>query len=270
MCWRYKLLSVAQRAKIERHCAFRNARVDNEHVAKAVAFWNDKIAMRCELDMDQKPIAQVEIINKTLMRNMDLLCVDLDAMEKRFQNLDKLGFLYSRPLMRVFHEAPRGWFLQDWTEFMKKFGYFQHRIMAWFTKKEDDRWPEPHPLTLHPTIIEKPYHHLKTRMEFVKGIGMTPYDLDGGQTLNLDHAVKKLLILDNEQFLRRLAPAVRLEEYNYLEETIIEEMDQEDELLQEMVDLTDDYTAVFDIGNSFIHQARRKSRGGVSVKQKLH
>lgn len=111
--------------------------------------------------------------------------------------------------------------------------------------------------------MEKSYEELKTRLTFVKSIGLSPQDIDGGQTLHIEHVLAKMLLTETPEFLARFAPSIREEEYNYLEELIAENEDKEDKLLNELVDLTNDHTSYFvDEKGLYPQQVKKKYGGG--------
>jgi hypothetical protein len=66
----------------------------------------------------------------------------------------------------VFVQAPSAFFLQDWSEFNRKFYYLQHRVMAWLIDVHDEPFPTPHPCIRHAKVFELSYEILKSRFEF--------------------------------------------------------------------------------------------------------
>lgn len=107
--------------------------------------------------------------------------------------------------------------------------------------------------------MEESYEHMKTRLTFVQAIGLKPQDINGSQALNIGHTLKKMLLTNKTEFVARFAPAIREEEYDFLENLIENCEDEEDKLLDEMSDLTVDYsTAYVDEDKLFRQQARKK------------
>lgn len=136
MSWRHWLLSSKQIAKIESHFDYRGVKLDKEHLKNVINFWHDQVTALSDHDPNTKPTQHSEQINKILLKHKDLLMIDIPAMQKRIQDLDNLGFVYARSFTKIFNEAPMGWFLQDWGEFSKKFGFFQYRILRWVLREE--------------------------------------------------------------------------------------------------------------------------------------
>lgn len=136
MAWRHFLLTTKQLAKIEAHFDYRGIKLDQEHLKNVVEFWHERASMKCEIDLDKKPLDMTGTINHVLMKHKDLLLIDTNAMDKRLKAFDDMGFIYRRSFMKLFQQAPEGWFLQDWADFSKKFSYFQYRILKWLLQDE--------------------------------------------------------------------------------------------------------------------------------------
>uniref|UniRef100_T1K4P1 ATP-dependent RNA helicase n=1 Tax=Tetranychus urticae TaxID=32264 RepID=T1K4P1_TETUR len=134
----------------------------------------------------------------------DLLFVDTDKMEERIQRFFKLGFVNNIDKFYVFHEAPHGWYLQDWKQFILKFNYIQYRIMPWLLNKQDDQYPTPHPLIKVYSALELPYERIKSRFLWVSSAGICPpkFNENGGDNLNLAVILKNLPLINSKHFFK--------------------------------------------------------------------
>jgi hypothetical protein len=160
-------------------------------------------------------------------------------MENRIKRLQGVGFMSgANDIWRVFVFAPRGYFLQDWVEFKRKYNYMQFRVMEWLLAGNKDKYPTPHPFVRYAKVFEQSYDHIKARFLFALKTGLSAPSI----TAKIGHDVKpidlKVLLLDElHDYLKFVAPFCSEEEYLVFEQMAQDMNDEEDDIIQELCDL---------------------------------
>lgn len=213
-------------------------------IEDAVMFWNNSVGPPKKFS--SVPVEDIVDYNTAnvnyVLSNIepDLLLADPEAMRHRIKLLRNVGFLSGAgDIWRVFVGAPRAYFLQDWTEFIRKYYYVEHRMMEWLLVKRGERYPVPHPLVKHPKILNAPYEHIKTRHLFAVKTGLKEISVTNKLDRNLSEQINlgKLILTNNTDYLKYVAPFCSEEEYLVFEQYIADLNDEEDSLINELSEL---------------------------------
>lgn len=106
-------------------------------LTEALNFWNSVIQIDPYLTIDRASNRNEKInVNSVLTQHPELILINVKEMDARVKKLKELGmFTGTRDIFRVFAIAPKGFFLQDWQDVLKKFYYIQYRIINWLIDK---------------------------------------------------------------------------------------------------------------------------------------
>ncbi|XP_054161540.1 uncharacterized protein LOC128959573 [Oppia nitens] len=172
-----------------------------------------------------------------------LLLMNANAIDFRYDNLLNIGIMGgNRDMWRVFVYAPNGYYLQDWTEFLKKFHYLNHQILVWLLDKKDVNNLHPHPIVRNSKVMELSFEEIKTRYLFAYRTGLKSVTTNKLLT-NIKESnkvdLRALMLTPIEKFLKIIAPNCTPEEYFALQTLISENPIEEDEqIIEDVVELT--------------------------------
>lgn len=170
----------------------------------------------------------------------DLLLICPDAMKLRIDKFRSIGFMAGiNDVWQVFATAPRGYFLQDWTEFQRKYMYLQFRVMEWIIDSKKEKYPTPHPLVEHAQVFEMSYEHIKARFQFAVKTGFKSVTT----STKVENTPKmlslgRLMLTDLEDYLALVAPYCTEEEYLVFEQMVADAEDEDDEIIDDLTELT--------------------------------
>ena len=184
-----------------------------------------------------------------------LLLINANAIEFRINYIKDLPIIGgSRDLWRVFVYAPNGYYLQSWTDFLKKYHYISYRIIEWLLDKKDKNRLHPHPLIRNAKVMELPFDTIRSRYLFAKRTGLKTISNNKFTTIEDTSKIdlKTLLLAPIETYLKQIAPNCSIEEYIALE-NILTEMpaEEEEQIIEDMVELTASRNKNFKKGSSF-------------------
>lgn len=219
---------------------------DLSSVLQSIDYWSNSIAPPKLHDDELAEIGKkfnfrtVDVNYVLSQVEPDLLLIKPEAMNERLQRLKTIGFLSGKSdLWRVFVFAPRGYFLQDWGEFQRKYHYMQHRVIEWLHQKKRDKYQSPHPFVKHARVFEMPYEHIKTRFLFAVRTGLQAPSISA----KLDNKVEeidlgRLMLADLADYLAFVAPYCTDEEYLVFEQMVTDVEDEDDEVINELCELS--------------------------------
>lgn len=158
----------------------------------------------------------------------------------------------------MFRSAPSAFFLQDWSDFNRKFYYLHHRVLAFCVDLHSDPFPTPHPCVKHAAVLSLPYATLKARFEFALRTGLSATACPAAAAADTNKNKNKknkqnqknerqtlarmdfesLFLLPVHEFLVRVAPPTLSEEEYYVFENMMEQFpDEEDDVIEQVVRL---------------------------------
>jgi hypothetical protein len=124
--------------------------------------------------------------------------------------------------------------MQNWSDFVMKYIYVQHRIMSWMNQRRKETFDQMHPLIQYPLIMEKSYQEIKSRFQFALNCG---YRVGNEGNRDFSLVVKALLDTSLPVYLQRVTPGLTEEEFLVFQ-TMIEQIDrEEDEIFEQMSEL---------------------------------
>lgn len=145
----------------------------------------------------------------------DLLLLDPEKLIKRHNRIVGLGIAQNLgQLWTLLYNAPRGFYLQDWSHLSKKIYYIEHRLLDFLYEKKEQKSMLVHPLVKSAACVEADFDHIRTRYLFAMRCGYKSlshlYDV---QTALDKPSLKDIVLSDNESFLDKFAPFCTTEEY---------------------------------------------------------
>ena len=172
-----------------------------------------------------------------------LLLINANAILYRINNIKQLSIIGgSRDLWRVFVYAPNGYYLQSWTDFLKKYHYLNFRVLDWLLDKKDKDKLHPHPLIRNARVMQLPFDTIRCRYLFAKRTGLKTVGISNKLSKREEISkidLKALLLTSIELYLKLIAPNCSSEEYLALEALLNEMPTEEDEqIIEDMIELT--------------------------------
>lgn len=171
----------------------------------------------------------------------DLLLFDPDKLKRRHSRIQGLGLaknLGEEWLLLL--NAPRGFYLQDWTDLSKKIYYIEHKLIDLVFDKKEQKDMEVHPIVKCAAITESDFDHIRTRYLFALRSGYTALSHMYSVQMALDRpSLKDIVLVDNESFLAKFAPFCSIEEYKAFSKLIKSTtVDQDDaEIIEKLAEL---------------------------------
>src|SRR5699024_3339209 len=133
----------------------------------------------------------------------------------------------------LFRQAPAGYYLQDWNEFLRKYYYLTYKVLPWLEPKIAH--DAVNPLLKCPPVMEHTFNTIKTRFIFVQRTGFKS-SLGGKNPRQVN--LKTLIMCPVNEFLYKFSPHCTLEEYNALEKLNAHSTGEEDDkLFEDLVEL---------------------------------
>lgn len=214
-------------------------------IEDAAAFWNASVGppkKYSSVPVEDNTDYNMANVNYVMSHiEPDLLLVNTARMRYRIQNLRSVGFISgAADIWRVFVGAPRAYFLQDWSEFLRKYYYVEHRMMEWLLVKKGERYPVPHPLVRHPKVLQAPYEHIKARHLFAVKTGMKEISVTNKLDKSLSEHISlgRIVLTDLTDYLKYVAPTCTEEEYLVFEQYVADSEDDDDKTISELCDLS--------------------------------
>lgn len=163
-------------------------------------------------------MAKYDISMNTILADVepDLLMFDPDKLLKRHTRIKNLGIIKNLgEHWTVLFNAPRGFYLQDWTELLKKIYYLEHNVIDLLYDKKEQKEMYVHPLIKSAAATESDFDHIRTRYLFAfrSGYGSLIHMYGIQSALNRP-TLKDIILSDNDTFLSKFAPFCSPEEYN--------------------------------------------------------
>lgn len=111
--------------------------------------------------------------------------------------------------------APRGYYLQDWSDLTKKIYYIEHNLIDLIYDKKEVKEMEVHPITKSASIVEADFNHIRTRYLFALRSGYKSLShLYSVQMASTRPVLNDIIMTDNATFLKKFSPFCSLEEYS--------------------------------------------------------
>lgn len=145
----------------------------------------------------------------------DLLLMHPEKLVERHTRLLDLGLCKTgHDFWTVLFNAPRGFYMQDWNDLLKKVYYIDNQIVDFLFDKKDLQDEDIHPIVRASTCIEANIDHIRARYLFASKSGYKAlahmYPIQTGLE---KPRLKDLLLIDNQAYLKIFAPFCTIEEY---------------------------------------------------------
>lgn len=146
----------------------------------------------------------------------DLLLFEPDKLLQRHRKIQGLGLMNDMgEHWTVLFNAPRGFYLQDWVELMKKIYYVEQNLIDLLWDKKDQRDMKVHPLVKSAAVVEADFDHIRTRYLFALRTGYKVLNqMFKVQTASDKVSLGDIILSDNSSFLDKFSPCCSSEEYN--------------------------------------------------------
>lgn len=171
----------------------------------------------------------------------DLFLLDPGKLRTRHIKLQGLNIAQNLGEMWILlYNAPRGFYLQDWVELIKKIYYIEHNIINFLYDKKERKEMKIHPLLKSAAVVESDIDHMRTRYLFALRSGFKPLaHLYGVQTALDRISMRDLILADTGEFLKKFSPFCSPEEYSVFSNLIKNhEIDEDDaEILKKLAEL---------------------------------
>lgn len=171
-----------------------------------------------------------------------LLLMTPESIETRTGKIMDLGIiLSSKDLWRIFVYAPRGYYLQNWNDLLKKYYYLNFIVLEWLFDKKQKENLYLHPLVRNSKILELDFGHIKGRYLFARRTGFKTVSIVN--TLKSVSNEKKvdlsdLMLTSVDEYLQLIAPKCTDEEYRVFEQIVNEkEDDDEEKTIDELIEV---------------------------------
>ncbi|KAI2811246.1 ATP-dependent RNA helicase ddx51 [Blomia tropicalis] len=173
---------------------------------------------------------QQKFVQTILEEEPRLLLLDGDSVQERIEQLKSLDLVRgSNDVWKLFLASPTGYFLQDWSELLKKYYYITFKVLPWLEPEIKTTFVNP--LVLNPKVIELEYNVIKTRFLFAQRTG---FQLHKQEIPNLN----TLFLVPISEYIKIYAPYCTVEEFNALEKVNVHSIGEEDDrLFEELVSL---------------------------------
>lgn len=160
----------------------------------------------------------------------DLLLLEPSKLIARHERIRGLGIaLDTGQMWSLLFNAPRGFYLQDWTELMKKIFYMEHKVIDLLYEKKDLKVMERHPILKAAATVESDFDHIRTRYLFAFRCGYKALShIYPVQTALTQPTLKDLILVSDAEYLRKFAPFCSEEEYSCFS-NLIKNTDYDDE-----------------------------------------
>lgn len=145
----------------------------------------------------------------------DLLLFRPEKLVNRHKDIMSLDIIVNqKDLWSVLFNAPRGFFLQNWADLIKKIYYIDHKVIDLLYDKKELKTLETHPIVRSAAVTEVDFDHIRTRYLFAIRSGY----LALSHMYQVQSAAKKptlrdLLLADNSSFMNTFSPFCTTEEY---------------------------------------------------------
>lgn len=146
----------------------------------------------------------------------DLLLFEPIKLRNRHKNILGLGLINSQhDLWTLLFNAPRGFFLQDWAELVKKIYYIEHYVIDLIYDKREQKTIISHPLIKSAAATEVDFDHIRARYLFASRSGYLGLaHMYKVQTAADRPSLHDVLLSDNHTFLSKFSPFCSEEEYS--------------------------------------------------------
>lgn len=170
-----------------------------------------------------------------------LLLLDPIKLVERQAKINGLGLTHSiNDHWLLLVHAPRGFYLQKWSELMKKFLYIQNNILDFLFDKKKQKEMEYHPLIRNAAVTEVDLDHIRTRYLFAQRCGYVELaNMYPVRIATNEPTLKELILSDDRAYLRMFAPYCSFEEYSSFADLIKNhELEEDDvEVVNKLTDL---------------------------------
>lgn len=162
--------------------------------------------------------AKYKVNMNTILADVEpkLLQFKPDNLIRRHEQVQGLGVIKNMNEQWIaLYNAPRGFYLQEWSDLTKKVMYVTNNLLDLLYEKKEMKEMQTHPLVKSAAIVEKDFDHIRTRYLFASRVGFKELS----QMYKVSTAKSKLTLSDlvlanNNTFLRNFAPHCTTEEYN--------------------------------------------------------
>lgn len=192
-------------------------------------------------------IRQQNVTRKINMTNIladiepDLLLFSPEKLQQRHEKIIGLGLLHSlSENWLLLFNAPRGFYLQDWSELTKKIYYIDQKVLDLLYDKKEQREMQVHPIVKSAAVTEADFDHIRTRYLFAARTGYKELShMHKVQTALTRPSIKDLILSEDVVYLERFAPFCTDEEFSCFSNLIKNhELDEDDaDMFQELAEL---------------------------------
>lgn len=188
-------------------------------------------------------LGQLKVNMNTILGDIepDLLLLHPEKLVSRHNKIKGLGLTKNlgEEWLLLFN-APRGFYLQDWTDLSKKIYYTEHKLIDFLFDKKEQKGMDVHPIVKSAAISETDFDQIRTRYLFALRSGYNALSHMYSVQMALNRpTLSDLVLTDNRSYLQKFAPFCSEEEYNsfsnLMKNTKIDEDDAE--IFERLADL---------------------------------
>lgn len=171
----------------------------------------------------------------------DLLLLCPEKLKQRHHKILGLGIIHSlAESWLVLFNSPRGFYMQDWVDLTKKIYYIEHHLLDFLFDKNEQKGMVIHPLVKHAASVESDFDHIRTRYLFASRCGYKSLShLYTIQSALNRPTLGDLLLVGDDEYLRKFAPFCSVEEYSAFANLIKNNSQDEDdaEIFEKLAEL---------------------------------
>lgn len=189
------------------------------------------------------PVDEIKIDMNYVLGDIEprLLLLAPKKVSERFKKIQKLGIAQNmNDHWLLLMHAPRGFYLQSWTDILQKFYYIQDNILDFLIDNKRQKEMIQHPLLKSAAVIEVDLNYIRSRFLFAQRTGYASlahmYEIQ--RALDAPN-LKDLILSDELRYLRKFAPYCSLEDYKAFSDLIQNhDLDEDDlEVVKKMSEL---------------------------------
>lgn len=146
----------------------------------------------------------------------DLLLLSPNKLKARHIKIQGLGIAQNlAESWLLLFNAPRGFYMQDWTELTKKVLYIEHHLIPFLTDKRERQNMTLHPIVKYAATVETDFDHMRARYLFASRCGFKalPHMYSIQNALNRP-TLRDLVLASNDIYLLKFAPFCSDSEYH--------------------------------------------------------
>lgn len=219
-----------------------------EHLVEIIDTWNS-VMTRHPSPIEFKPtdgmiagvgkpprksfLAKIDVDMTNILADIEpkLLLLHPDKVVERYNKIESLGIARTNgEHWNILFNAPRGFYLQDWKEILKKVYYIQNNVIDFLHDKKEQKDIITHPIARNAAVIEAEFDHIRTRYLFAHRSGYNALSYMFPVQTALDKpSLNELILSKDKTYLSKFAPFCSIEEYSAFSDLIKNQNIDEDD-----------------------------------------